>query len=85
MSKLLRARFKANENDPRPVNFPVKYPYWITGYGEGYSIIVSYANSENYILENWPEASELDVQEVEQITFSDRFPKPDWYSSEASQ
>lgn len=60
---MLRVRFKANPYDPRPVHWPVKHPYWITGYGgwkdygdepsyAGYATIVSYADDLGYIIEN---------------------------------
>lgn len=78
---LLRIRFKANEDDPRPVNWPIKHPYWITGYGDRYSVIVSYADSKQYILDNWPEAKELEIESVEGYVFTSRFPKPDWFVS----
>ena len=82
---LLRIRFKANEDDYRPVNWPVKHPYWCTGYGggdeDGYAIVVSYADDEAYIYENWPEAEDLDVEPVTGYRFSDRFPKPEWWEA----
>ena len=80
MSKLFRIRFHANEEDPRPIKFPVKHPYWISGYGEGFSIVISYADSIAYIFENWPEAEFLEVTEVEKYVFTDRFPRPEWFS-----
>lgn len=80
---MLRIRFKANQNDYRPIKWPVKYPYWCSGYGEDYSVVISFADSIEYIKENWPEASDIDVTEVEKVTFSGRFPKPDWYNEEA--
>ena len=81
-SKLLRVRFRANEDDYRPINFPVKHPYWCTGYGIGFSVVVSYADSEAYIYENWPEAQGLDIEEVEGYLFTERFPKPEWFEEE---
>ncbi len=77
---MIRARFKANMNDYRPVKWPVKHPYWCTGYGTNYSIIVAYADNEAEILENWPEAQDIDIEEVDEYTFSERFPKPDWFN-----
>ncbi len=78
---MLRVRFKANHDDYRPVNWPVKHPYWCTGYAMdgGYSIVVSYADNEQYIYQNWPEATDLDIEEVDEYLFTDRFPKPDWF------
>jgi hypothetical protein len=77
---MIRARFKANEDDYRPVNWPVKHPYWCTGYGDGYSTVVAYADNEEEILSNWPEAKEIESEEVEGYTFTDRFPKPEWFT-----
>lgn len=79
--KLLRVRFKANAADFRPVKWPVKYPFWCTGFsGDGcYSIVVSYADNEQYIYDNWPEAEDIEVQQVDRIVFTDRFPKPKWF------
>ena len=83
---LLRVRFKANAEDYRPVNWPVKHPYWCSGYGfneDGdYAIVLSYADDESYITTNWPEATELETTEVEGYNFTDRFPKPEWFSIE---
>ena len=76
---MLRVRFRANESDYRPINWPVKYPYWCTGYGEGYSIVVAYADDEEEILRNWPEATNIDSEEVTEFLFTSRFPKPSWF------
>ena len=77
-----RIRFKVNPDDPRPVNWPIKHPYWVTGYAgdDSYAIVVSYADDRQYILENWPDAIELEVQEVEGYLFTGRFPKPEWFT-----
>ena len=78
---MLRIRFKANADDFRPINWPVKHPYWCTGYAgdDSHSIVVSYADDIEYIMKNWPEARNLQIQEVEHYTFTDRFPKPKWF------
>ena len=78
---MIRVRFKANGEDYRPVNWPVKHPYWCSGYGDDYSIVISYADNEEYIFANWPEAKDLDAEEVDGYSFSDRFPKPDWFTT----
>jgi len=77
---MLRVRFHANADDYRPVKWPVKYPFWCTGYGDDYSIVIAYVDKVEDIHELWPEATNLDVEESDQITFSSRFPKPDWYN-----
>jgi hypothetical protein len=75
---MLRVRFKAAAPDYRPINWPVKHPYWCTGFGDDYSIVVSYADDTDYIFENWPEARDLDIEHRSEYTFTDRFPKPEW-------
>ena len=77
---MLRIRFKANPDDYRPVNWPVKHPYWCSGEGEDYSIVISYADDTKYILENWPEAKDLEIEEANAYVFTDRFPKPKWFN-----
>ncbi len=79
---MIRARFRANAYDYRPVNWPVKHPYWCTGYGDDYSIVVAYSDDEQELLRNWPEATNVEAEEVESYLFSSRFPKPDWFSEE---
>ena len=77
---MLRVRFHANPDDYRPVKWPVKYLFWCTGYGENHSVVVAYVDSVDELMELWPEASNLDIEERESITFTDRFPKPSWYN-----
>jgi len=78
--KLLRVRFYCNLEDPRPVNWPIKFPYWVTGEDDKNSIVVAYADSIKYIMDNWPDAIKIESSEVEEIVFTDRFPRPKWYS-----
>ena len=79
---MIKVRFHANAEDPRPVTWPVRHPYWISGEGDGYAIVVAYADDEDYIYRNWPEATELDSQEVQGYVFTDRFPRPEWMPHE---
>ena len=78
---MIRCRFKANHDDPRPVKFPPPHPWWCTGYAgdDSYSIVVAYADNEDQIKEYWPEAAELDSEETIAYFFNSRFPKPDWF------
>lgn len=78
---MIRARFKANYPDYRPVNFPVKHPYWRSGFdlNETHSIVVAYADNVEEIKINWPEATDIEFEEVDKYVFTDRFPKPDWF------
>lgn len=81
---MIRARFKANLDDFRSINWPVKYPYWCSGYTDTHSIVVAYATNEEEIYKNWPEAEDLEYVTVEKPIFSDRFPKPEWYVEEVT-
>lgn len=76
---LLRVRFEVVHDDPRPVNWPIKHPYWVTGSTFNGHIIVAYADTEEEIMTNWPEAIDLDVTPVWSYTFTDRLPKPEWF------
>lgn len=76
---MIRARFHANPDDPRPVNWPIKHPYWVSGSGDDYHVMVAYADDEAEILRNWPEAKNIDAEEVDDYTFTDRFPRPHWF------
>lgn len=85
---MIRARFKANPDDFRPVEWPVKHPFWCTGYGgmdspdsgPRFSMIVAYADDESEIKRNWPEAKDIEAEEVVEYVFTSRFPKPDWFN-----
>lgn len=82
---MLRVRFYANPDDPRPVKWPVKHPYWITGQtADGSnSVVVSYADNLDYIREHWPEALISSYREVSDYLFTNRFPRPEWFGQEA--
>jgi len=80
---MIRARFKANHDDYRPVSWPVKHPYWCTGYAANgsHSIVVAYADNKDEILKNWPEAEDIESTDETDYTFTDRFPKPGWFQA----
>ncbi len=79
---MIRARFSlVGVKDWRPVVWPIKHPYWVSGYDSAdQPVIVAYADDEAEILRLWPEA-ELPISSdvVDEYVFSDRFPKPDWF------
>lgn len=75
-----RHRFHANADDCRPIVFPPPGPWWCTGYGEGYSIVVAYLPVGIDVTSYWPEATQIDTEEKETIVYSSRFPKPDWFN-----
>lgn len=80
---MIRARFKANHDDPRPVIWPEnKKPYWITGYSmdSSYSIVVAYADNVDEIKRLWPEAEDIEFTEEKDYLFTSRFQKPEWFN-----
>lgn len=44
-------RFKDCGNDYRPVQWPIKYPYWCTGESSDAFILVAYADNVEQIME----------------------------------
>lgn len=80
----VRCRFRASETDPRPINWPPPGPYWITGYGDGYSVIVAYCRTFEQVTEYWPEASHIEGETKSEIEFSDRFPNTYYRKREGS-
>ena len=74
-----RHRFHANEDDYRPMIWPPPGPYWCSGYGDGYSIVIAYAPDDTDMLKYWPEMEEDDIDKDVEITFSGRFPQPEWW------
>lgn len=82
---MIRARFFVNKkeckNDYRPLRWPIQYPYWCTGENDSYFVLVAYIDSIEELNGLWPEASNIESEEVDKIFFSDRFPKPDWYKT----
>lgn len=77
---MIRARFKTGAADYRPINWPIKHPYWCTGYGDDYATIVAYADDEAEILHNWPEAYDIDSVEADEYKFTGRFQRPNWFN-----
>lgn len=80
---MLRVRFYVPfdecKGDYRPVKWPIKYPYWCTGENLSEFILVAYVDSMDELKELWPEAINAEAKECDEIVFSGRFPKPDWY------
>ena len=44
--------------------------------------MIAYADSVEDIKRLWPEAYQIEWDEVDEIVFTSRFPKPDWYKEE---
>jgi hypothetical protein len=81
---MIQVRFYTDSEDPRPVKWPIKHPYWVTGYSgdQEQAVIVAYADSSDYVFELWPEVEEFEILEEGledgDYTFTRRFPCPDW-------
>ena len=75
---MIRARFIVALEDYRPVTWPIKRPYWCSGYraSDDAAILVAYADSVDEIQELWPEAEHIDILEdgLDKYTFTERFP-----------
>lgn len=76
-----RHRFKTDPHDYRPVNFPPPGPYWCTGYScnPEHSVVVAYLPKGEPLADWWPDACAVETEEVEEIQFTSRFPRPSWY------
>lgn len=79
-----RYRFRTHSvEDYRPLIFNPKYPWWCSGYGEDsdgeYAVIIAYLPSDDDLLIYWDDATEIDFTEESEITFSGRFPKPEYF------
>lgn len=80
---MIRARFyikfKDCDGDYRPVKWPIKYPYWRTGQSADSFVLIAYADNEDQIRELWPELYNIEIDKVDKIEFTSRFPRPQWY------
>ena len=72
-------RFRVNKSDPRPVKWPIKHPYWVTGETEDAAILVAYVDDLDELAELWPDSSEVESEHRSDYTFTDRFPRPLWF------
>ena len=77
-----RYRFKTYAvEDYRPLVFNPKYPWWCSGFGGdmGHAVIVAYLPPDEDLLKYWDDAFDVDVEDREEITFTDRFPQPAYF------
>lgn len=78
--KWLRHRFFTKSiEDFRPLIFNPKYPYWCSGYGDDYAVVIAYLPNTEPLEKYWDDAYNVDSEERESITFTDRFPEPEWF------
>lgn len=77
----LRARFKANHEYSRPIAWPPPVPFWETGFTDDHAIVVAYVKYEYQVEEFWPEAIDVEFEKRNEITFTDRFQRPEWWTA----
>lgn len=59
--------------------WPIKHPYWCTGWCGERSVLVAYADDEAEVLRLWPDAEEIDAMPATEYQFTSRFPRPAWW------
>lgn len=83
--KVMRVRFEVNteecQGDYRPIPWPIPHPYWCSGESDDSYILVAYVESVEQLMEQWPEAKNIDIMESEldHYSFSSRFTAPNWF------
>ena len=83
MNNLTWYRFKTKAvDDYRPLvdMADIGMPYWCTGFAadNSYATIVCYLPQNEDLLKYWDDAYDIDSEERAEITYTDRFPKPNW-------
>lgn len=78
----IRSRFYTKADDCRPVKFPPPGPWWCSGYAGdcSYSILIAYTRTKAQLRKYWPEAYNVESRHEDSIVFTDRFPRPDWWT-----
>lgn len=81
--KLIRYRFKTKSvDDYRPLidMKEIQMPWWCSGEaGDGsYAIIICYLPEDEELEKYWDDAYDIEYTSCEEITYTDRFPKPKW-------
>lgn len=83
VKKWKRYRFKTHSvQDERPIIFNPHYPWWCSGtdgMGTEFAIIVAYLPVEEDLKKYWDDAYDIEFTEEDEITFSSRFPQPDYF------
>ena len=81
-------RFKTRSvDDPRPLISDARYPWWCSGYSVSFdgefsaAIIVAYLPKGEELTKYWDDAFDISQEERDAIRFTDRFPKPEWFTA----
>lgn len=89
--KWVRYRFSTKSvDDYRPIIFNPKYPWWCSGYGLGgtiddpeceTAIIIAWLPKGEDLTKYWDDAFDITFDEFDEIKFTDRFPKPEYFEA----
>ena len=80
--KWRRYRFYTRSiDDYRPLIYNPEYPWWCSGEGEDYVVIVAYLPENEDLSKYWDDACEITFTEENKIIFTSRFPKPEDYKN----
>lgn len=83
-----RHRFRTTSvSDPRPVIFPPPGPWWCSGIAgdDSYATVICYLPPDAEVEKFWPEAFDIETDERDEIVFTDRFPRPNWWTGEGRE
>lgn len=78
---LIRYRFYTRAiDDCRPLKdlAEINMPWWCTGYGDDYAIIVCYLPEEINLFDYWDDAFDISKTESKEVKYTSRFPKPSY-------
>lgn len=84
--KWRRYRFKTHQvEDYRPLVFDPRFPWWCSGHSMNGdfeiadSTIIAWLPIDEPLRKYWDDCFEVEFTEHEAISFTDRFPKPDYF------
>lgn len=83
---MLRFRFRIPiepVHDYRPISFPPEGPYWCSGEDDTHYTLIAFSPSQEVLTgpERWPDAEDIDDEGEQPITFTERFPCPQWWEA----
>lgn len=71
--------FALDAGNTLPAKWPPPGPYWETGRNERNTVVRAYIRMIEQLREYWPDASYVALREAGTITYSEKYPKPDWF------
>lgn len=78
--KWVRYRFKTKEvNDPRPLIFNPRYPWWLSGQSDVGCVIIMWLPQGEKLKHYYDDAYDIEESVYDKIEFTSRFSKPDYF------